>query len=65
VTTPDIYINEIRAQDTCVLHTLTAGYIDTIEDYSGSSAPTGLARLEHGRNDRAADPNTVGRPLRS
>ena len=65
VTTPDIYINEMHAQDPSVLHRPTPSDIEAIEVYSGSSAPAGLARAKHGRNDRAADPGTVRRRLRS
>lgn len=43
VTTPDIYINDTRAQDTCVLNSLTPQDIGAIEVYSGTSAPAGMA----------------------
>jgi hypothetical protein len=43
LTVPDIYLDNMRAQDSCVLQTVLPQQLRSIEVYSGGAAPSGIA----------------------
>ncbi len=43
ITVPDIYVDNSRANDSCVLYTLVAQQLRAIEVYASGAAPVGIA----------------------